>query len=205
MAAMTPMNDEERVTLTVLLQRARQGDPAAKDELYHRAYPQLLKLARHYLNGEAQGHTFQPSDLVHEVYLRLEGDPTEIENRSHFYAMAARAMRQVLVEHARAKGRLKRGGGAKTVYLDSGHLRMNASVNPEEILDLHRALDELAKRDPLKATLVDVRYFGGLTREEAAEVLQVSEKSIYRHWVFSQTWLRTTLRSDDATAHPSTE
>lgn len=199
------MHNEEPISLTMLLQRVQQGDPLAKDELYHRAYPQLLRLARHHLNGEAQGHSFQPSDLVHEVYLRLEGDPTEFQNRSHFYATAARAMRQVLVEHARAKGRLKRGGGAKTVYLDSGHLRISVSANPEEILDLHRALDELAKRDPLKATLVDARYFGGLTREEAAEVLQVSEKSIYRHWIFSQTWLRTTLRSDDATAHSSTE
>lgn len=195
------MRHGEAVSLTILLQRVQQGDTAAKDELYHLVYPQLMKLARHYLNGEAKGHSFQPSDLVHEVYLRLEGDPTEIQNRSHFYATAARAMRQVLVERARAKGRLKRGGGARTVYLDSGHLHLSISLDPEEILDLHRALEELEKRDPLKAKLVDVRYFGGLTRGEAAEVLQVSEKFISRHWTFAQTWLRATLRPDDAPSH----
>lgn len=196
--------DFQTQPLTLLLRRARQGDSEAVNEVYRLVYPHLRRLAQRCLNGEGKGHSFQPSDLVNEAFLKMRGHEVELADRQHFFAFAARAIRQVLVEHARSKGRVKRGGNARTIYLEDDQLHIESTLDLEEILDLHIALDELARRDAKMAQMVELRFFAGLTREEAANEMGVSGKSIYRYWVFAQTWLKLALRPDDGAANSAT-
>src|SRR5215813_10926815 len=178
--------------VTDLLTRWSQGDEAALAQLTPLVYEELRRLAHHHMGGQRSDHTLQTTALVNEVYLRL-ADQTNPrwQNRAHFFAVAARAMRQILVSYARSQRSQKRGGGALKVELDQAAL-----VSPEqsqEIVDLHEALERLATLDSRKAQVVELKYFGGLDYDEMAEVLKVSRVTVRRDWEFAKVWLYTEL------------
>jgi len=189
-----PAVSEQRVT--ELLTRWSQGDDAALAELTPLVYGELRRLAHRYMNAERTEHTLQTTALVNEAYLRL-ADQTNPrwQNRAHFFAVAARAMRQILVNYARSQRSQKRGGGAFKMELDEAAL-----VSPEEskeIIYLHEALERLAILDSRKAQVVELKYFGGLTYDEIAEVLKISQVTVRRDWEFARLWLYTELHSVD--------
>lgn len=176
--------------VTRILADAARGDAHAAAELLPLVYDELRKLAAARLAREAPGHTLDATALVHEAYLRLVGptDAARWDNRGHFFAAAATAMRRILVERARHKQRLIHGGGRRREEL---HPDAVATPEPdEELLALDAALAKLAERDPLKARLVELRYFAGLTGDQAAEILGISPSTADRHWVFARAWLR---------------
>src|SRR5216117_2924763 len=178
--------------VTQLLADWSHGDDAALAELTPLVYEELRRLAHHYMEGQRPNHTLQTTALVNEAYLRL-ADQTNPrwQNRAHFFAVAARAMRQILVSYARSQRSQKRGGGAFKVELDEVAL-----VSPEEskeIVDLHEALERLAALDSRKAQVVELKYFGGLNYDEMAEVLKISRITVRRDWEFAKLWLYTEL------------
>lgn len=179
--------------VTVVLGRLRAGEREAFDQLFPLVYGELRDLARLFLRREREGHTLQPTALTHEAYLRLLGDQSLAwQDRSHFLAVAARAMRRVLVEHARARRRRKRGGPAEPVPLDTAILRSVAGPagdDPVDLIALDRALSRLEKADARKVRVVEFLYFGGLTAQEAAEVLGVTGRTVERDWRFARLWL----------------
>ena len=175
--------------VTQLLVRWREGDLHALDELMPLVYPELHRLASRHMRGERPGHTLQTSALVNEVYLRLAGhEQMQWQNRGHFFAVAAQAMRRILVDHARRAGNQKRGGGARRVDLDEA-LTISAE-RAAEVVALDEALERLAQIAPRKSQLVELRFFGGLSNDEAAEVLDVSPGTVMRDWTFTKAWLR---------------
>jgi RNA polymerase sigma factor (TIGR02999 family) len=180
--------------VTQLLADWSRGDQAALEKLTPLVYEELRRLARHYMERQPPGHTLQTTALVNEAYLRLaEQSRPSFTNRSHFFAVAAKAMRQILVNHANAQRRQKRGGGAGKVELDEGAL-----ISPEQptaILDLNDALERLATLDFRKAQIVELKYFGGLTQDEIAEVLKISPVTVRRDWVFARAWLYSELHN----------
>lgn len=174
--------------LTVILQRMDQGDPHAANELLPLVYEELRKLAAQKMARENPGQTLQATALVHEAWLRLGGDDQpEWQNRAHFFAAAAEAMRRILIDKARRKNYLRHGGGAHRVNLDG--LDLAASMDDGQLLALNEALDHLAEHDAPKAELVKLRFFAGLTNEQAARVLGVSEPTAKRHWAYARAWL----------------
>jgi RNA polymerase sigma factor (TIGR02999 family) len=179
--------------VTRLLDAAAGGDPQAAAELLPLVYDELRKLAAARLAGERPGQTLDATALVHEAYVRLVGgeQPRDWNGRGHFFAAAAEAMRRILVENARRKQSQKHGGGRQRQDLDA-----DALVAPEPDLDLvalDEALSRLAEQDPLKARLVELRYFAGLTGEQAAAVLGMSTSAVDRLWVYTRAWLRREL------------
>jgi RNA polymerase sigma factor (TIGR02999 family) len=186
-----PTVSQQRVT--ELLARWSQGDDAAFAELTPLVYGELRRLAHRQMGAERTDHTLQTTALVNEAYLRL-ADQTHPnwQSRAHFFAVAARAMRQILVSYARSQQAQKRGGGAVRVELEEA-----AVVSPEqsrEIVDLHEALERLATLDARKAQVVELKYFGGLDYDEMAEVLKISRVTVRRDWEFAKVWLYTELR-----------
>jgi len=182
--------------VTQLLEQWSHGDDAALAELTPLVYEELRRLAHRHMGGERPDHTLQTTALANEAYLRLadQSNP-HWQNRAHFFAVAARAMRQILVSYARSQRSQKRGGGALKVDLDEAAL-----VSPEqskEIVDLHEALEQLAVRDARKAQVVELKYFGGLNYDEMAEVLKISRITARRDWEFAKVWLYTELHSVD--------
>jgi RNA polymerase sigma factor (TIGR02999 family) len=179
--------------VTRILATSEPDDPQAAGQLLPLVYDELRRLAAQRLAGEGPGHTLQPTALVHEAYLKLVGaDPQHPWNgRVHFFAAAAEAMRRILIDHARRKHRTRRGGGRKRVELeDMDHLEMVAeSKGADQLLALDEALTRLAATDARKAELVRLRYFAGLTLEQAAELLGISRATADRHWAFSRAWL----------------
>src|SRR5262249_6120055 len=180
--------------VTELLIRLSQGDDAALAELTPLVYDELRRVAHHHLSGQRPDHTLQTTALVNEAYLRL-ADQTNPrwQDRAHFFAVAARAMRQILVSYARTQRAQKRGGGALKVDLDEVAL-----ISPEEskeIVDLHEALEQLSALDSRKAQVVELKYFGGLNYDEIAEVLKVSTVTVRRDWVFAKAWLHNQLHN----------
>jgi RNA polymerase sigma factor (TIGR02999 family) len=178
--------------VTQLLEHWSHGDDAALAELTPLVYEELRRLARHHMGGERPDHTLQTTALVNEAYLRL-ADQTNLrwQDRAHFFAVAARAMRQILVNYAKSYRAQKRGGGALKVDLDDV-----AIVSPEEskeIVDLHEALERLGTLDSRKARVVELKYFGGLNYDEMAEVLKISPVTVRRDWEFARAWLHTEL------------
>jgi RNA polymerase sigma-70 factor, ECF subfamily len=176
--------------VTELLVRWREGDPAALGELMPLVYDELRRLAARHMRGERPGHTLQTSALVNEVYLRLAGqEGMQWQNRAHFFAVAAQAMRRLLVDHARRRGSRKRGGDAGRVALDEGAVVVS-DERAAEVVALDDALARLAEVAPRKSRLVELRFFGGLSIEETAEVLNVSPGTVMRDWTFAKAWLR---------------
>jgi RNA polymerase sigma-70 factor (ECF subfamily) len=174
--------------VTELLVRWSQGDEAALAELTPLVYEELRRLAHRQMGAERPGHTLQTTALVNEAYLRLADQTNPLwQNRAHFFAVAAKAMRQILVSYARTQQAQKRGGGAVKVDLDEVAL-----VSPEEskeIVELHEALKTLATLDSRKAQVVELKYFGGLNYDEMAEVLKISPVTVRRDWKFARAWL----------------
>jgi RNA polymerase sigma factor (TIGR02999 family) len=175
--------------VTRILESVKQGDKQAARELLPLVYDELRQLAAVHLNREKPGQTLQPTALVHEAYLKLVGPANAegFENRRHFFGAAAQAMRRILVDHARHKGRDKRGGGWKRSEGDLETL-LQGDMNAE-VLSLHDALEALAAHDPAKAKLVELRFFGGLTLEQAAECMEISLSTADRSWRYARAWL----------------
>ena len=178
-----------KAAVTQLLNQAGAGNAQAASEVLPLVYEQLRALAGGRMRGERADQTLQATALVHEAYLRLVGekDAPRWEGRWHFYAAAADAMRRILVDHARQKHRLKRGGGMRHVSLENVELTL--ADPPDEILALDEALTELARNHPTKAQLVKLRYFTGLTTEEAAQALGISVRTAGRDWAYARAWL----------------
>jgi RNA polymerase sigma factor (TIGR02999 family) len=180
--------------VTQLLAEWSHGDRAALEKLTPLVYEELRRLAHHYMEGQRPNHTLQTTALVNEAYLRLaDQSRPNLTNRSHFFAVAARAMRQILVNHAKASQRQKRGGGAAKVELDEAAL-----ISPEQpraILELNDALERLTTLDSRKAQVVELSYFGGLKQDEIADVLKISIETVRRDWVFAKAWLYAELHS----------
>jgi RNA polymerase sigma factor (TIGR02999 family) len=175
--------------ITQILAAIAEGDPAAHNRLYERVYQELKLLAGQKLSQEPVQRTLQPTALVHEAYLRLtEGAPGQSwQNRKHFFGAAAETMRRILVEQARRRGRVKRGGDQKRVDLDPDELE---TVPPnEDLLALDEALSQFSREEPEKAELVQLRYFAGLTLEEAADLLSISRATASRYWTYARAWL----------------
>ena len=182
--------------VTRLLEAWGQGDRLALEKLTQLVYEELRRLAHRYMSGQRADHTLQTTALVNEAYLRLaRQEQPNFANRSHFLAVAARAMRQILVDHAKTTLREKRGAGVKAVALDEAALL--TPEHPREILDLNEALEKLAVLDARKANVVELSYFGGLKQEEIAEALNISVVTVRRDWTFSRAWLYAELSRAD--------
>ena len=172
--------------VTQLLNAIDQGDPHAAGQLAPLVYEELRRLAGALLAGEKPGQTLDPTALVHEAFLRLVGD-RQFADRRHFFRVAAEAMRRILIDHARQKRRLRHGGGRGRVSLSEAEPA--AEVPADELLALDEALDRFAAVDPVKAELVKLRYFAGLSEEEAAAALGISRATASRYWTYARAWL----------------
>ena len=174
--------------ITQLLAEWSEGNQSALDELYPLVYEELHRLARRYMSRERKGHTLQTTALINEAYVRLvDQKNVHWANRSHFFAISAQIMRRILIDHARRHGYAKRGGGAQQVSLEEVAL---VAGNPgSELLKLDEALKILAEIDPRRCHVVELRYFGGLSNEEIARVLKVSENTVTRDWNLARAWL----------------
>jgi RNA polymerase sigma factor (TIGR02999 family) len=180
-----------------ILSAVEQGDPHAAAQLLPLVYDELRRLAAQRLAGEGPGHTLQPTALVHEAYLKLVGPGPQRpwNGRAHFFAAAAEAMRRILIDHARRKGRARRGGGRKRVELQD--IDLTTEEGADDLLALDEALNRLAAADPRRAELVRLRYFAGLTLEQAAELLGISRATADRHWAFARAWLYDAMTRED--------
>ena len=181
--------------VTQILSRIESGDPAAAEQLLPLVYDELRRLAAHRLAQEKPGQTLQPTALVHEAYLRLVGanQAAQWNGRGHFFAAAAEAMRRILVENARRRGRAKHGGDRNRLQLEPSQIA--APQLAEELLQLDEALARLGDHDPQAAELVKLRYFAGLTIPQAAEILGVSPRKADFIWSFARAWLRREMES----------
>ena len=182
--------------ITELIADVRDGDGAAAEDLFRRVYQELRRLAGYYMRSERRDHTLQPTALVHEAYLRLI-DQRNLpgESRAHFFAVAANVMRRILIDHARAHRANKRGGRDVKVSLDDAPAI--ALDDPQYLLDMDQALDRLAALDPRQAKIVELRFFGGLSVEEAADILGVARRTVNRDWRIARGWLRRQLTGAD--------
>ncbi len=186
--------------LTLILQQMERGDPQAANRLLPLVYDELRHIAAVKMACEPAGQTLQPTALVHEAWLRLGGDdqPTW-QNRAHFFGAAAEAMRRILIDRARRRQALRHGGGQERLNVDDLELA-GAAENDDQLLAVHEALDRLAAHDPPKAELVKLRYFVGMTIEEAAAALRISEPTAKRWWTYARTWLYQDIRADQSAA-----
>jgi RNA polymerase sigma-70 factor (ECF subfamily) len=180
--------------ITQLLKQWSSGDESALDELVSLVYDELRRLASYYLRHQEIGHTLQATALVNEAFIRLMGvKETRWENRAHFFAVAAKAMRQIIIDHARSHKRLKRGGGQQAISIDGA-----AAITQEQAGDmiaLDEALNSLAAIDERKGRVVELRFFGGLNTDEIAEVLKISAPTVQREWRMAKAWLYRELKS----------
>jgi RNA polymerase sigma factor (TIGR02999 family) len=178
---------------TVLLSAVEKGEPKAADELLELVYQDLRRLATHRLAQEAPGHTLQPTALVHEAWLRLVGsEKADFQNRAHFFSAAAEAMRRILIDRARRRRTRRHGGEYERVNIEG--CDFVAPQADDELLAVHDALDELAREHPLQAEVVKLRYFGGRTNEEVAQILDISVSTVKNYWIFSRAWLLQAIR-----------
>jgi RNA polymerase sigma factor (TIGR02999 family) len=186
--------------VTRILEAVERGDPHAAAELLPLVYQELRRLAAQKLAGEGPGHTLQPTALVHEAYLKLFGSGPERtwNGRTHFFAAAAEAMRRILIDHARRKQRARHGGGRKQVELREAEAVFEGPS--DDLLALDESLTALAAADPAKADLVKLRYFAGLTLEEAARLLGISRATADRQWAFARAWLYHAMTRGDGRA-----
>jgi RNA polymerase sigma factor (TIGR02999 family) len=180
--------------VTRILSQIESGDPDAADRLLPLVYEELRKLARSRMSRESPDHTLQATALVHEAYLRLVGEGQTWKSRGHFFGAASEAMRRILVESARRKNTAKRGGDRQRDGADLAELAVPR--DPDELLAVHDALDDFEKTDPEAAKLVKLRYFAGLTVDEAAECMEVSPRKAKYLWIYARSWLRDRLSTD---------
>jgi RNA polymerase sigma factor (TIGR02999 family) len=181
--------------VTEILRRASAGDRAALDQVFPLVYDQLRRLARGKLAGQPSGRTLTTTVLIHEVYIRLvDQRHARFEDRARFYAYAATVMRTVLVDEARARGAGKRGGGWTPVELDERHLPVDAQA--DLVVAIHEALSQLAREDARLAQLVECRFFGGMTDEDVAQALGVTDRTVRRDWLKARTWLHSRLSGE---------
>lgn len=186
--------------ITALLQAWGNGDQCALEQLTPLVYEELHKLAQRQMSRENKGHTLQATALIHEVYLRLvEFQSARWQDRAHFFAVCARLMRRILIDFARSHDSLKRGGNDRKLTLEEG-LIVSADV-PAELMDLEHALTKLAQDDPRKSNVVELRFFGGLTVKETAEVLKISTDTVMRDWSMARAWLLREM--DEGNTHAS--
>ena len=196
MTQRTPNDAGPASNVTDILAAIERGDPHAADQLWPLVYAELRQLAAAQMARERPGQTLGPTALVHEAYLRLAVDQEHaFANRRHFFAAAAAAMRRILVQNARRKGREKRGGGRRREYPDLDAL--HADLPADEVLALHDALEQFAAIDQLKARLVELRFFGGLTLSQAAVCLNISLSTADRGWRYARAWLHTAMADVD--------
>ena len=183
--------------VTRLLQAWSDGNQEALDKLVPLVYEELHRLARHYMNHERPGHTLQTSELVNEAYVRLvDWKNVRWQNRAHFFGVAAQMMRRILVDFARSRHYFKRGGDARRVSISEA--AVVAPERGEAFIALDEALQSLATIDPRKSRIVELRFFGGLSVEETAEVLKISARTVMRDWSLAQAWLYRELRGVEA-------
>ncbi len=183
--------------ITQLLAEWSDGNQSALDELYPLVYDELHRLARRYMSRERKGHTLQTTALINEAYVRLVGQRNvHWANRSHFFAISAQIMRRILIDHARSHAYAKRGGGAQQISLDEAATVVSGKAS--ELLRLDEALKSLAEMDPRRSHVVELRYFGGLSNEEIAGVLKVSENTVTRDWNMARAWLHQQLGGSSA-------
>ncbi len=181
------MKTPAQAEVTQLLLDWSNGDQNALDKLVPLVYDELRRLARHYMQRETPGHTLQTTALVNEAYLRLVDQTVPWQNRAHFFAIAAQMMRRILIDHARSHARQKRGGGTVQVSLDE------AAIMPQEqaaeLIALDEALQRLTEIDPRRGRVVELRFYGGLSIEETANVLKISPNTVMRDWNLAKAWL----------------
>jgi RNA polymerase sigma-70 factor, ECF subfamily len=180
-------------SVTRLLEEANAGDPRAVNRLFPLVYEELRAIAARSLRAERPSHTLQPTALVHEAYLRLVGERGSWNNRAHFLAIAAQAMRRILVDYARAHRASKRGAACRVALDDAPDASAAESPDLAEVVEVHEAMSELAVRDPALANVVELRYFGGLTIDETAAALARSPATIKRDWHVARAWLHRRL------------
>ena len=190
---MPPSSAPPEHDLTTMLRAMQQGDAEAGSRVLALVYVELRRIAAAYLRRERSDHTLQPTALVHEAYLRLFGSAgVHPRDRTHFFALAAQQMRRILVDHARARCRVKRGGRKMRVSLTD--LQPSVDARDEEVLAIHEALERLAAQDARAARIVELRFFAGLEEEEVADVIGVSVGTVKRDWRFARSWLLVQLR-----------
>ena len=192
---MSQPNQDITTLLNALMAQPDRGKVV--DQLFPLVYDDLHNLAQKYFRGERPNHTLQPTALVHEAYLKLI-DQTRVDwqSRAHFLAICARVMRRILVDHARTRQRIRRGGGMKMVALDSEVIPGDMADN--ELLELHEAMERLAALDDRQAQVVEMRFFGGLTVDEIAHVLGVSKRTVEGDWTHAKAWLKSQFEIDPA-------
>jgi RNA polymerase sigma factor (TIGR02999 family) len=180
--------------ITLVLQSVGRGETQAAEELLPLVYDELRRLAAARMTRESEGQTLQPTALVHEAWLRLKDDDSTWQNRAHFFAAAAKAMRRILIEKARAKSRQKRGGGglARVTWED---LDLPVPMPSDQILLVDEALEQLEQEDPEEAQVVVLKFFGGLTNQETADVLGSSKRTVDRQWAAAKVWLYQQIRA----------
>jgi RNA polymerase sigma-70 factor (ECF subfamily) len=184
--------------ITILLAEMKRGNSEALPKLIPLLYDELRRLAGHFLREERPGHTLQPTALVHEAYLKLAGQRSGFENRAQFMAVAAQAMRRILVDYARSRVAAKRGGGMALLDIDVATAGAAATVEQsEELLAIDEALEKLLALDPQQGKVVEMRYFGGLTVEETAAALDIAPRTVKREWAMAKAWLRVEISSWD--------
>jgi len=186
---MPPQAPDDQITL--LLAQFSKGEKDAEEKLLALIYQELRRIARRHMRRENPGHTLQTTALVHEAYIRLFGKPIQWQNRSHFFSLASQVMRRILVDHARARKSAKRSGG-RQVLIDEVALVSEGQV--ENVIAVDEALSRLGQKDARQAKLVELHIFGGLTLQEAADVLNISRRTAVRDWSFAQAWLYDQIR-----------
>lgn len=181
--------------VTLILNRARAGDPSAASELLPLVYDELRKLASARMTNERANHTLQPTALVHEAWLRLTGNEPNMQfaNRAHFFVAAAEAMRRILIDRALAKATRKRGGGWKRLDLDK--IEIAADADDDTLLLVNECLEMLAKEQPQAAEIVKLRFFAGLTLEQAGQAMGFTDRTAKRHWAFARAWLYDAMKT----------
>ena len=175
--------------LTLGLAALSRGEPGALSKVLPIVYARLKVMAEERMRRERSGHTLQPTALVHEVFLKISEGKTPLQNEAHFFAVAARAMRQVLIDHARGRGREKRGGSRARMVVESSDAQTPTPKHEVDVVDLDDALERLAKHDELAARIVEMRFFAGMEVEAIALVLDVTDRTVRRHWVYAKAWL----------------
>lgn len=182
------MKAAENTQITQLLDEWKQGSEKMLDRLIPLIYEEMRVIARRHMRGQPAGHTFQTTDLIQEAYIKISGqDEAKWRNRTHFFSVAAQAMRHILIDHARSKKSLKRGGERNRITFDeNAHF---SEKNLSNMLDLDDALNRLAELDERKSRVVELKFFGGLKVKEIAEVLKVSPETVQRDWSYSRVWL----------------